>query len=291
MSKERVTKRKNLLNEPDEIERRIERGTKAERFSLIRSILESLELQSEDLLLGIGFDMTTPFATAQNARNLAVLAVVEELGRMKRIDHREHWLMRQYMADLGFEIVHLNTGDGDVASNKVSIERKEDDLLPSLFDQRRLRQLSAMREEAEHSFVVVTKSWDEIKNDAAAKGMSVRTLIGYIASLCAVGYPPVFMNDRFDASFLMERIVEKIEDDHHRLFVARPKKAKPEDYRNALLEGLPKVGQQTRRRLVKEFGSLVALANASVEDLMEVEGIGKATAERIHSVFNAGDSE
>lgn len=288
MSKERVSKRKNLLNEHNEIERRIERGTKAERFSLIRSILENLELTVESLTEDIEFNIESPDLTT--ARNLALLSVVDELGRMKRIDHREHWLMRQYMADLGFEIVHLNTGDGDVASNKVSIERKEDDLLPSLFDQRRLRQLSAMREEAEHSFVVVTKSWDEIKKDASAKGMSVRTLIGYIASLCAVGYPPVFMDDRYDASFLMERIVEKIEDDNHRLFVARPKKAKPEDYRNALVEGLPKVGQQTRRRLVKEFGSLASLAAASVEDLMKVEGIGKATAERIHSVFHAGDA-
>ena len=290
MSKERISKRKNLLNEPDEIERRIERGTKAERFSLIRSILENLDLTVQSLVEDIEFN-TENFATVANAKNLALLSVVEELQRMKRVDHREHWLMRQYMADLGFEIVHLNTGDGDVASNKVSIERKEDDLLPSLFDQRRLRQLSAMREEAEHSFVVVTKSWDEIKNDASSKGMSVRTLIGYIASLCAVGYPPVFMNDRYDAAFLMERIVEKIEDDQHRLFVARPKKANPEDYRNALVEGLPKVGQQTRRRLVKEFGSLASLANASVEDLMNVEGIGKATAERIHSVLHVGDEE
>ena len=289
MSKERVTKRKNLLNEPDEIARRIERGTKAERFSLIRSIMENLELTVQSLTDDIEFNIESPDLTT--ARNLALLSVVDELGRMKRIDHREHWLMRQYMADLGFEIVHLNTGDGDVASNKVSIERKEDDLLPSLFDQRRLRQLSAMREEAEHSFVVVTKSWDEIKKDASSKGMSVRTLIGYIASLCAVGYPPVFMDDRYDAAFLMERIVEKIEDDQHRLFVARPKKAKAEDYRNALVEGLPKVGAQTRRRLVKEFGSLASMATASVEDLMTIEGIGKATAERIHSVFNAGDSE
>ena len=289
MTKERISKRKNLLNEPKEIERRIERGTKAERFSLIRSILENLERTVDSLTDDIEFNIESPNLTT--ARNLALLSVVDELNRMKRIDHREHWLMRQYMADLGFEIVHLNTGDGDVASNKVSIERKDDDLLPSLFDQRRLRQLSAMREESEHSFVVVTKSWDEIKTQASQKGMSTRTLTGYIASLCAVGYPPIFMDDKYDAALLMERIVDKIEDDHHRLFVARPKKSHPENYRNAMIEGLPKIGMQTRRRLVAKFTSLTGLANASIEDLMSVEGIGKATAERVYSVFHTGESE
>ena len=131
-------------------------------------------------------------------RDLAVNTLVEELNQMKRIDHREHWIMRQYLAQLGFEIVHLNTGSGDMASRKVSVERKEDDLLPSLFDQRRLRQLSAMREEAEFSYLVITKSWEEIKLDATKKGMSVRTLLGYIASLCAVGYPPIFMPDKYE---------------------------------------------------------------------------------------------
>tara|TARA_R110000803_G_scaffold107958_7_gene176189 strand:- start:764 stop:1633 length:870 start_codon:yes stop_codon:yes gene_type:complete len=289
MTKERISKRKNLLNEPKEVQRRIERGTKAERFSLIRSILENIGETVESLSDDIEFNINE--MNLPTARNIAILSVVDELNRMKRIDHREHWLMRQYMADLGFEIVHLNTGEGDVASNKVSIERKDDDLLPSLFDQRRLRQLSAMREEAEHSFVVVTKSWDEIKTQAAQKGMSIRTLIGYMASLCAVGYPPVFMDDKYDAALLMERIVDKIEDDHHRLFVARPKKSHPDNYRNALIEGLPKIGQKTRRHLVEKFGSLAGLANATIEDLMSVDGIGKATAERIHSVFHTGDLE
>ena len=46
-------------------------------------------------------------------------------------------------------------------------------------------------------------------------------LLGYIASLCAVGYPPIFMPDKYDASDLIERI-DKSEDDNHGLFVARP---------------------------------------------------------------------
>ena len=287
MAKERVSKRKNLLTDIDEMNRRISNGNKAERLSLVRSFLEQQELDVHDIELNIPELREPADLDLDLIRDLAVNTLVEELNQMKRIDHREHWIMRQYLAQLGFEIVHLNTGSGDMASRKVSVERKEDDLLPSLFDQRRLRQLSAMREEAEFSYLVITKSWEEIKLDATKKGMSVRTLLGYIASLCAVGYPPIFMPDKYEAADLINRIVEKIEDDHHRLFVARPSKAKPEDYRNALIEGLPKVGAQTRRRLVAKFGTLSALANATEKELKEVEGIGEVMAKRIYDVFRA----
>lgn len=282
MAKERVHRKKDLLADDDEVQRRLTSGNRAERLSLIRIWLESEGLTPADIEPDIEGEMN-----AERIQELAVALLVDDLNKLKRIDHREHWLMRQYLAELGFEIVHLNTGSGDVASRKVSIERKEDDLLPSLFDQRRLRQLSAMREEAEHSFLVITKDWEDIKVEAGKKGMSIRTLLGYIASLCAVGYPPVFMPDKYDASDLIERIVDKIEDDNHRLFVARPSKAKPQAYRDALIEGLPKVGASTRRKLVAKFKTLADLTQASVEDLMEVDGVGKVLAERIHSVFHA----
>ena len=207
--------------------------------------------------------------------------LVEMMSRHRRVDHREHWTMIGYLNELGFEVVHLDTGQGDVASRRVSIERKEDDLIPSLFDDRRLRQLSAMREEAEFSFLIVTKTYEEVKADLQQREVSSKILTSFITSLCAVGYPPIFIGDRHDASLIMHSIIGKIEDDHHRLYVPRPKGNKPSAYRDAMVEALPKVGIKTRRKLVAEFGSIAELCNASKEDLSAIEGIGKATAEKI----------
>jgi ERCC4-type nuclease len=287
MTKQRRTTKKDVLSDSEEVIRRVFSGTKAEKMGLVRRWLESESLDCEAIEFDISEEDVGRGLNLELIRQIATNTIVHELTMMKRIDHREHWLMRQYLSELGFEIVHLNTGSGDMASRKVSVERKEDDLLPSLFDQRRLRQLGAMREEAEHSFLVITKDWDEIKLEASKKGMSMRILIGYIASLCAVGYPPIFMPDKYDASLLIERLVEKIEDDNHRLFVPRPSKAKPQNYRDALLEGLPKVGLQTRRKLVAHFGTLNAITSASVDELKEVDGIGENLAKRLHSIFNA----
>ena len=209
----------------------------------------------------------------------------EMLGRHRVVDHREHYTMLSYLGDLGFEVVHLPTGRGDIASTRVSIERKEDDLIPSLFDDRRLRQLGAMREESEFSYLIVTKSYEQIKEGLRERKLSERTFVSFIASLCAVGYPPIFIGDRYDASLLMTKIVDKIEDDNPRLYVARPKAPSPNEYRNALIEGLPKVGPKTRRRLTQRFKTIKELCEATTSEISSIDGIGKPTAEKIVEVL------
>ena len=182
-------RRKEILSDPEEVAKRMN-GTIGQRMSLLRMVLEDLEMEPEMLPESASGEL--------NPTYIGLNIVAEMLDRQRKVDHREYWLMKDYLSGLGMEIAHLHTGEGDVSSRRVSIERKEDDLLSSLFDNRRLRQLGAMREEAEFSFVVITKSWSEVKKDAAERGVSDRTLLGYIASMCAVGYPPLFIEDRYD---------------------------------------------------------------------------------------------
>ena len=211
----------------------------------------------------------------------------ELLSRRRRIDHREHPLMVAYFSQLGFEVVHLKTGEGDMAGKSVSVERKEDDFMDSLFDDRRLRQLGAMREEAEYSYLIVTKSYEEIKEEVIHRGVSEQVLTGFIASLCAVGYPPIFIGDKYDAAVIVRKVMDKIDDDHARLYVPRPKSPKPQEYRNAIIEALPKIGRKLRRVIVSHYPSLSALSEASVEDLQQIDGIGEKTAERIYEILHA----
>ncbi len=282
----KTTKKRDWLKNPNEIDSRAE-GNLSQRLGLLRAILAELQIEWDDI--GLNTLAGENLVSRSGAEQIGTSIVGELLKRQRKVDHREHWLIRSYLADLGFEISHLHTGQGDVASSRVSIERKEDDLLPSLFDNRRLTQLGAMREEAEFSFVIITKSWEDIKKDAAEKNMSTRTLLGYIASLCAVGYPPIFMPDHFDAANLMHRIVEKIEDDVPRLYVPRPPAPKPKEYRDVIIQALPKVGLKTRRKLVEHFGSLAGIANATIEELKAVEGVGQSLADKIHAVFHEGE--
>lgn len=259
-------KRMDLVkDDPKETESVIENGTIGQKLGLLRAMGEehpSKERLGESIL-------------------------TELLSRQRRIDHREHPLMIAYFSQLGFEVAHLKTGDGDIKSNATSVERKEKDFMDSLFDDRWLRQLSAMREEADYSFLIVTSSYDSIKADVLERGISESVLTGFISALCVVGYPPLFIEDRYDMAVITKKIMDKIDDDVNRLYVPRPRSPKPQEYRNAIFEALPKVAIKTRRKLVEKFPSVNALCQATVEDIMSIEGIGEKTARRIHEILHA----
>jgi len=254
-----------IKDDPAKVTDLLEKGTLGNKLGLLRAMSE------DNVMRGV----------------VGESILLEMLSRHRKIDHREHPLMVAYFSQLGFEVAHLKTGEGDLTGMKVSVERKEDDFMDSLFDDRRLRQLGAMREEAEYSYLIVTKSYNEIKEEVIHRGVSEQVLTGFIASLCAVGYPPIFIGDKYDASIIVRKIMDKIDDDHARLYVPRPKSPKPQEYRNAIVEALPKIGRKLRRIIISHYPSLKELSDASVEDLQKIDGIGEKTAERIYDIFNA----
>jgi Fanconi anemia group M protein len=52
-----------------------------------------------------------------------------------------------------------------------------------------------------------------------------------------------------------------------------------------LVQGLPNVSATLAQRLLERFGSVKGIADANVEELMEVDGIGRVIAEGIHTVL------
>jgi len=275
MTAEKTFKARRVLRDRTKLKQAIEEGGLGRKLGILRVLAEDHQFEMGPI----------PKEDDKLCVWIAKSIVSDMLDRHKRIDHREHWAMIEYMVELGFELVHLDTGDGDFKSTKVSIERKEDDFISSLFDDRRLRQLSAMREKSEYSYLVVTKSFADVKAGALARGVSERVVTGYIASLCAIGYPPLFIDDKYDASRIVHRLVEKIEDDISRTYVPRPAAPMPVEYRNAIIESLPGIGAKTRRKLTAVFPSIASLASASVDELTEIEGIGAKTAQRMVEIL------
>jgi excinuclease ABC subunit C len=53
----------------------------------------------------------------------------------------------------------------------------------------------------------------------------------------------------------------------------------------SLLDDVPGLGESRRKALMKQFGSLKRLRAASVEELMEVPGIGRRTAEAVQAAI------
>jgi len=64
----------------------------------------------------------------------------------------------------------------------------------------------------------------------------------------------------------------------------RPKRLKSKQL--YLLQGLPQVGPMLAKRLLKHFKSVSNVVNASVQDLKEIDGIGKVSAKKIREVLD-----
>ncbi|MCD6341300.1 MAG: hypothetical protein J7L83_00350 [Thaumarchaeota archaeon] len=68
---------------------------------------------------------------------------------------------------------------------------------------------------------------------------------------------------------------------------AKEKAEKISDRIRFVVEGLPGVSGVRAIKLMKKFKTIKALANASIEELKVVEGIGEKTAKAIYEVLNA----
>lgn len=76
-----------------------------------------------------------------------------------------------------------------------------------------------------------------------------------------------------------------------KLIQAIDAKKRPELYRFILALGIRHVGLQTARDLSEHFGSIDKLANAELDELMKVDGIGQVVAESILGWFADPDSQ
>ena len=74
-------------------------------------------------------------------------------------------------------------------------------------------------------------------------------------------------------------LLQRVRDEAHRFAVSYHQTVRDEV--KTVLDDVPGVGPQTRRRLLRRFGSVESVRAASRDDLTDVDGVGDATAETI----------
>jgi excinuclease ABC subunit C len=76
-------------------------------------------------------------------------------------------------------------------------------------------------------------------------------------------------------------LLQRVRDEAHRFAVQYHQQVR--DDVSTTLDDLPGVGPELRKRLLRRFGSVDGVRNASATELREVDGVGEATAETIAS--------
>ena len=83
--------------------------------------------------------------------------------------------------------------------------------------------------------------------------------------------------------------LQRIRDEAHNTAVSYQQKQREKFYTRSDLDDVSGVGPKTKKALLKHFGSVKAIAEASPEDLVHVEGIGSSVAQRIVEHFSLLD--
>jgi DNA excision repair protein ERCC-4 len=184
--------------------------------------------------------------------------------------------------DISVEVRKLHFGDY-IINHSITVERKTArDFLISIIDARLFNQLSSLKKNCEKPVLLI--EGNPYKTDLDIDPNAVK---GALISIKTIWYVPVIFStsikDTIDTLILMGRQDEKNEDVVPLRGGYRPKRLKNRQL--YILQGLPKVGPAIATRLLNHFRSVSRIINATEEELMEVEGIGKSSARKIREVL------
>jgi excinuclease ABC subunit C len=120
-------------------------------------------------------------------------------------------------------------------------------------------------------------------NDVAVAGIAKR-----LEEVWLPGEPdPVILGRTSEAMYLVQRV----RDEAHRFAITFHRQKRSKRMTTSALDDVPGLGQARKTALLKHFGSLKRLRSATVEQISEVPGVGRRTAEAVRAVLTGPSRE
>jgi len=189
--------------------------------------------------------------------------------------------------DIDLRIEHLRVGDF-VVSGQIVFERKRaDDFAASLIDGRLFSQATRLVKQPLRSACILegkTEDWTRL-------GVRREALQGALITLTLIFDLPVFRSiDPSETARLLVYAGRQFSRLHRAepayTHVVKAKRMKTRRLR--LLQSLPGVGPDRARNLLEHFGGVRPCLLATIEELIDVPGIGQKTAKAIQEVVGSG---
>lgn len=178
----------------------------------------------------------------------------------------------------------LSIGDF-IISDRTAIERKTvDDFVASIIDGRLFEQISNLKSAYEMPILLI-----EGESFQTSRNVAPEAVMGAVASVIVdFGVPVVWTRNPSETALLLLSIARREQSKGQ----GRPRvrmERKPESLareQEFLVAGLPLVDTVLARRLLKAFGTVGKVFQASEQELQDVEGIGRKISERIRKVVS-----
>lgn len=180
----------------------------------------------------------------------------------------------------------IHVGDF-VLSDRICVERKTvRDFESSIINGRLFDQIKRLKEQYQLPILV-------IEGDASEFGLGSKVMNGTIASLYSdYGIVALSLKSAGDAAEFMASIAKREQSDEVR--EPSPKGGRRahtvQQLQERIIGNLPGVGPKIARSMLSHFGNISAISNATAEELMNVDKIGKKKAELIRSTLNGSYS-
>jgi Fanconi anemia group M protein len=182
----------------------------------------------------------------------------------------------------------LEVGDY-VLSDRVCVERKTaDDFLDTLFgaDRSLFEQVIAMKHSYMRPLLII-----EGEGIYTKRRISPNAIRGVLASIAVdYGVPVIFTADEAETAAYLYAIARREQVERKRSVNPHARKAShtlPER-QEYLVSAISEVGPVIAKNLLRHFGAVKAIVNATEEELREVDKVGEKTAKKIREVMDSG---
>jgi Fanconi anemia group M protein len=181
----------------------------------------------------------------------------------------------------------LEVGDY-VLSDRVCVERKTaEDFLNTLFDPGRglFEQITSMKREFLRPVLVI-----EGEGLYTKRRISPAAIHGIIASITVdFGIPVLFTANEEETASYVYAIARREQVERRRSVNPHAQKSSQtlSERQEYLVSAISEVGPVIAKNLLRHFGSVKKIAEASTEDLMQVEKVGPRTAARIREIMDS----
>jgi len=187
------------------------------------------------------------------------------------------------LAELGYSTDVRDLENADViVSNRVAVAvRTVDQFIDGISDGSILASLAKMKHEYLHPILIVQGAPE---GDGGQAGNAA--VYDALSAILSEFHMPVLSTNSANETASAIRSLEKQEMAKHAKDGRTMQTTLDVPSRQMfLVQGLPNVSATLAQRLLEKFGSVKGIADANVEELMQVDGIGKVIAEGIHTVL------
>jgi Fanconi anemia group M protein len=204
------------------------------------------------------------------------------------VDHREkNSRIIKELIDFGVKIELKSLEIADyVLSDRVAVEVKTTyDFLDSIIDGRLLEQIKSLKENYERPLIVIEGVEDIYSirqvHKNAINGMITTIIVNY-------GIPMLWTKNSKETAEILFMIAKKEQEQKHNSFDFHSKKPLTlKEQQEYIISSFPGIGSALSKPLLKKFGNIKNIVNASEEELKRVELIGDKKAKQIRKVLDS----